>query len=211
MKRATRTPRGSTSTASTSCLCHFRGRGFTQVAVFDSKLFRWSVQDLEEPYEDEEKCPSLHRPKRGALCPRPPSVCLQCPGRPLGHSDPGRAIDTAAGLRAGGSTRISRPSSTIQSPSRNTAACTSSRPRRAAGRRSTPRIEPGSASRQAVGSILASCRSALKAACSGVSRPRWRTSISVSQSSRTSAAGSSHSPGNTVLRRMPSSPGASFS
>ena len=43
-----------------------------------------------------------------------------------------------------------------------------------------------------------------KAACSGVARPRWTIAITGVMSPRTSAAGSSHSPAKTWLRRHPS-------
>ncbi len=76
-------------------------------------------------------------------------------------------------------------------------------------------VGPASGSRlirdQLARSARARCSSALNAVCSGVSRPCSRTSSNRSQSSRSSAAGSSHRPGKIVLRRMPSSPGASFS
>jgi hypothetical protein len=62
---------------------------------------------------------------------------------------------------------------------------------------------------QLAGSPLARCSSYLNATCSGESRPRWRTSSSVPQSSLSSAIGSSQSPGNathsdplSVLRRV---------
>src|SRR5208337_4845683 len=43
---------------------------------------------------------------------------------------------------------------------------------------------------------------ATKSACSGEFKPCWRIALTVAFSSRTKAAGSSHRPGNTVLRRM---------
>src|SRR5207249_1680613 len=44
---------------------------------------------------------------------------------------------------------------------------------------------------------------ATKAACSGLSRPRWRAACTAGKSPRTSAAGSSQSPGKNLLRYRP--------
>src|SRR5947199_186334 len=51
------------------------------------------------------------------------------------------------------------------------------------------------------------CSRETNAACSGLARPCWRTRSTATPSIRTMAAESSHRPGKTSLRRMPSGPG----
>ena len=60
---------------------------------------------------------------------------------------------------------------------------------------------------QAVGSGLARCSWAWNAACSGALSPCWTMVKTVARSPRRRAAGSSHKPGKTVLRKVPSALG----
>ena len=59
MKRATGTPRGSTATAAPSCLYPSAAEVSPSSPSSTSRRFRWSVQDLEEPSENEDVGPYI--------------------------------------------------------------------------------------------------------------------------------------------------------